>query len=713
MSLSTQHIQRELLKLMRDNTYKPAKQHELAKRLRLHPDEKRSLRTLLRKLENEGTILKNRGNTYCLAGSGDILVGTISVHPHGFAFVKREDSDDDDLEDIFIPPHELNGARHLDRVKIEWVELTGSRRKGSKTTEGRVIDIVERGSTTAVGTLVKRGRSWFIIPDDSRLGKSIHVTGFAEGIKPAKNRKVNAELEEPEKLGGSLYGEVIEDIGGADEAGVDVLSIMRTYKLTQDFPADVIEEAKNMKPGVTEKEVNRRQDFRGWLTYTIDPPDARDHDDALSVDVLDNGNWRLGVHIADVAHYVQLDNPIDREAVNRGISAYLVDRVVTMLPGRLTTDLCSLVPQRDRLVHSVIIEMTREGKIVSQETCEGVIHSKARLTYGMVQDYFDEGIVKGINKKIQASLQELRILARTLRDNRVDDGAVMFSVPEVRCELTKDGKIKDIVKRDPIEAYTLVEECMLVANKVVAEILTKNGMPAIYRIHEEPTEEQWASMAEELVSLGVPNPPMDRAQLNDTLEQQTNPGLKYPTVLAMLKNMQRALYSETRADHFGLSFTHYTHFTSPIRRYPDLMVHRMLKAHEKGNPPPYADKAAVAKIAMHCSEREQNAEKAEKDTTQAKLLEHYEKQLESGEFEPKDAYISSIKPRGILIELQESLMRGLIPFAGMKHDYFAADETGFKATGKRTGKVYRLGDRVKVKITKVDRERKQIELEFV
>ena len=710
MSLSTQStekIQKRLIEIMAKPSYRPLKAHELSARLRVHPKDRKSFRSLVRRMEREGTVVRLRKNSYVLAGRDTVATGTLSVHAHGFGFLRRDDLPADaEHEDVFVPKSAMGGARNGDRVRVTVSVMPDEK------TEGRVTEILDRASVVVVGTLVRRGGDWQILPDDQRLGRSIRVRGFADGLKGMKHHKVVANLQEPAREGAKPMAFVTENLGASDDVGVDVLGIMRQYDLREEFSKAALREADRMKPGFGDKEITTRRDFRGWHCFTIDPEEARDHDDALSIKKLKNGNWLLGVHIADVAHYVRPGSAIDTEARHRGFSAYLVDRVVTMLPKRLTTDLCSLVPHKDRFTHSVLLEFTPKGEVVSQDTSPGIIHSRARLSYELVQAYFDDGNTKGINKKSQAALDGLRELTRVLRGNRVKDGAIEFSVPEVRCQLRKDGQIRKIVKRIPIEAYALVEECMLAANRAVAEILTRPRRPCVYRVHEEPTEEQWGRMAEELASLGIQNPPMSRADIAEVMRQQKKPGLKYPTVLAMLKNMQRAEYTEKRGEHFGLAFSHYTHFTSPIRRYPDLIVHRLLKTLEKNQPAPES-RDDLATLCQHCSERERNAEQAEKETVKVKLLAHYHKKLLSGKGEVYPATITAIKTRGMIVELQESLFTGLIPFMRIEGDYFETDENGFRAVGRKSRRVFKLGDSVKVMIIKVDREQKQIDFALV
>ena len=699
MSISTKHIKRKLFETLRADDYTPLRAHELGEAIGLHKREQRAYRTLLRNLESEGQIVRLRRHLIALPDVEDEVTGTLSLHLQGFGFVVRDE--DSEAPDIFIPRSALKGARHGDKV------LVAVREEAERGPDGRVVKVLERGVTETVGTLLRRGKEWIVLPDDPRVSRAIRVRKFVGDWKPQKQHKVFFELHESTRKGAAPTAIVREDLGAAGASGVDMLSIMRRHGLSQEFPAKVTKEVAKVRAGATEKEIARRRDCRKWLAYTIDPPDAKDHDDALSIRTLRNGNVELGVHIADVAHFVKPGTAVDEEAARRGNSAYLVDRVVPMLPNKLTTDLCSLVPHQDRLTHTVVVELTPRGKVVGHEAFLSVIHSKAKFSYEQVQAFFDDGKTKGINKKAQASLLALRDITRALRKARMGDGAIGFHVPEVRCELRKDGKIKRIVKRMPIEAYGLVEECMLLANKVVAETFVASDRAGIFRVHEEPTEEQWAEIATGLAALGIDEIPETKADLTRIVDEQPE-GLKYPTVLAILRNMQRAVYTAELDGHFGLGFHAYSHFTSPIRRYPDLVAHRVLRTIEHKQKPAYK-KSEIEELAAACSATERSAEEAEIESVQTKLIAHYEQLLWKGEASVYPAHIVAFKPRGIICELDESLFKGLLPFPALPGDYYVLDEGRTKATGKRTRNTYRLGQRVEVMITRVDTVARQME----
>jgi len=702
MSISGKHLKRKLTKIMEDPDYRPLKRAELERQVGIHKREGKAFRTTLRNLVKSGEIVQLRNNTYAMPFEELFVTGTLSVHLNGFGFVAREDVEDEG-EDIFIPRSGMKGARHGDKVKVTVNEAN------ERGPDGMVVDILERGVTTSVGTLLRRGKNWIILPDDPRVGRSLRVKKFAEGIKPIKNHKVALELHDAAAQGAAPTAIVTEDFGPAGASGVDMQSIMHRYGLSQKFPKAVDKQIERVRAGLSNKVIGEREDLRSWLIYTIDPASAKDHDDALSLTKNEDGNYELGIHIADVAHYVQPGTPLDDEAIRRGNSAYLVDRVVPMLPNKLTTDLCSLVPHKDRLTHTVMIELTPSGKMVSYDTFPSVIHSKAKISYTQAQAFFDEGTTKGITKKVQTNLRELLKITRAVRKKRMGgNGGINFHVPEIRCELRKDGTIKQIVKRMPMEAYQVVEECMLLANKAVARYFVASEVPGIFRIHEEPSEEQWEEMAAALAGLGIDDIPESRKDLNRIVKEQEKNGVGHPVTIAILRNLNRAMYSERLAEHFGLAFDEYSHFTSPIRRYPDLIAHRILKALEKNEATPYKKKD-IAQMSLHCSQTEQNAEEAEIESVQTKLIAHYEKRLFSGEADVYPAKIVSFKNRGLIVELDESMMRGMIPYPSLSGDYFMVDDSKTKAVGKRTRQTFTLGDKMDVMIVKVDTQARQIE----
>ena len=716
MSERKDELQTQLMELLHSSDYHPLKRSEIAQQFSLDSADRRTLRYVLRTLEAEGKILMLSKKRVALPGHGDVITGKLVIHQRGFGFLKPDVDQDHDIDgEIYVPPDGLGAARHTDRVTVSVFE--SDRQSGrspafantsGKVYEGRVTEIVERGFTEVVGLLIKKSSGWLLIPDNGRL-EDIGISAVASHVQRTKNHKVVVELDEPPFPGAPLTGTVVEDLGAMNEPGVDMISLMRMYDLEQHFSKEVMAATKKFSQQSIAEISEGRTDLREWVTFTIDPVDARDFDDALSLRKLENGHWQIGVHIADVSAFVGLNGIIDQEAQRRATSVYLVDRVVTMLPEKLTNELCSLRPKQDRLAHSVLIEVDEDGTLQRYDTCKSVIHSKARLHYGQAQQFLDENVTKGIPDTVQASLRELFPLTRKIRQARFASGSMIFESTEVKCILDEEGKVAKVEKRTSQEANQLVEECMLMANKVVAMILNSHELTSgIYRIHEPPSEKQWGNMALELRLLGIHEPPESREDINRILGGDLPEHLVTPITISILRNLNRALYSPKLNEHFGLAFDNYSHFTSPIRRYPDLMAHRMLEAIEQDRPPPYSF-ADVKGLASHCSEREGMAEEAEKTSVQMKLVAYYHDLLWKGETGPFDACVTGIVSRGLLIELTDTLQRGLVPFQSIGGDYFEVNSTFTRAKGTRSGLEFGLGERVRVVLTKVDTRNRLID----
>ena len=559
-------------------------------------------------------------------------------------------------------------------------------------------------SSVAVGILMRDPQHWYVLPDNPRrLRHNIRVREFAPSIQPTGGHKVVVRLDAGTQLAGPFSGMVIEDLGRADAPGVDVLSIIRGREFATDFPLAVRRPAAPpTQPPPPALRANGRHDLRDLITFTIDPDDAKDFDDAISLVALPGDRWQLGVHIADVAHYVTMDSPIDREARTRGNTIYLVDRAISMLPQHLTSDVCSLVPHQDRLTHTALLIFNRQLHLEAAETFPSVICSAARLTYAQAEAVFaGKGALTGIPDAVCETLSQLRPLARKWRTRRLAAGALNLAVPEVKCILDEHGHVSEIRPRGDDEAYQLIEECMLLANVAVAERLRAAGGPALYRIHDEPDEEQWEQMRMDLQAVGVPVVPATPADLNKLLLRLAGKPLAPTLNLMVVRNLKRAIYSAELRPHFGLAFPRYTHFTSPIRRYPDLVIHRLLTAVERGEPPPYS-KSALARLATHCSATERAADEAENESVEVKRVAFYQEKLRRGDVGPFAGVVTGLLNRGVLVELRDSLQRGLLPFAALKSDYYVLNPTRTQARGKRRRMAWRIGQPVEVLLARVD-----------
>ena len=698
-------LEKQLMSILEAEDYRPVSRADLARRLNLNPQDRKAFRHLVRKLELDGKVILLKKNRIALPAHGELVRGELFLHAQGFGFVNTEDPD---LPEIFVPKPAMGSARHRDTVLVRVFEKTNPDPK--KTHEGQIDRVVKRGIDRVTGLLVKKGNGTWLIPDDPKL-EDVKVTGFADGLRFKKQHKAVALLEEPPYPAAPLSGTVQEDLGAFDDPGVDMISVLRVYHLEEEFPKAVIREAEAWTEVPTD-EFSRRKDLRKVVTFTIDPVDAKDFDDALSVEVLKNGNLRLGIHIADVSHFVPIGSAIDREARIRGTSAYLADRVITMLPENLTNNLCSLRPNQDRLAHSVMVELDKSGRIQNYDTHKSVIHSNCRMHYQQAQDFFDSGANKGIPRDVQDALRRIRPLAKALRRKRFNEGSIYLDSDEVKCVLDEAGKVLRVEKRKQQEANQLIEECMLLANQVVAIILSKAKAPCLYRIHEEPSEEQWLKMNADLEAFGLEESIEGREDINRVLTGELPDYLRYPVSLTILRNMKRAEYAAVRREHFGLGFEHYSHFTSPIRRYPDLVVHRILHALETRSAIPYTHEDMPG-IAQDTTTREQNAEQAERVSIQVKMVQYYNDLLWKGETGPWPGVIAGIMPKGLLIELTATLMRGLVPFEALEGDYFEVNAGGTHAVGTRTKRTFHIGQPAKVELVSVDLRMRRLDFSLV
>ncbi|HBA86170.1 MAG TPA: ribonuclease R [Verrucomicrobia bacterium] len=707
----TPSLEHRIYEFLGNEKYIPLKQHELAKALRIKGNERAEFRHLLYEMERQGKISCLRKNRWALPEKAHEVIGVLRMHNRGFGFVIP---DTPGLEDIYIPEENMNVALEGDRVLVRVVKAPEGQRKGSEELaprkNGIIVRILERRLLNVVGLLKKTSYYWYVIPDLPGLLKTIQVNVPTPKNMPLlEDHKVVIHLDEWTSPSRPLTGDLVEDLGPIDADGTDVLSVMRQHGLTSEFPPDVHRAAARHGKELEDRFLDDRKDLRERMLFTIDPDDAKDFDDAVSLMETAEGNWSLGVHIADVAHYVKPGSEVDAEARYRGTSVYMVDRVVTMLPPYLTTEVCSLQPDRDRLAHSVEMVLDPDGKFISFETFPSVIRSKMRLNYDQVQAFFDGADAQiSMLPEVAATLTRMRGLAKILRRRRMAMGSLDFNLPEIRCRLDSRGHPTSFVKRTASEAYQLIEEFMLMANQAVASIFSQREIPAIYRIHEPPNDEQWERMGVELKALGVEARPSSRDEMNKVARDAAGTPLEYAVNLALLRNLKRACYSSTLKDHFGLAMTTYTHFTSPIRRYPDLLVHRLLKAVELNKASPYTHEELAA-MAVHSSQMEEAADEAEEESVAIKRLVFYQDRLLAGESGPYDGLIISVAPKGLIVELSETLQRGMIPFASLHDDYYVSSEDRTNAVGRKHRTRWGIGQKVKVFLSRVDRARRLVD----
>lgn len=699
-----------LLKFLEQRAEQAISKREMARQLHLTTAEHRAqLRALLRRLENEGKLVRLHGNRWVLPDSRRRATGELRVHPHRFGFVTPDSGGDD----IYIPEEGLYTALDGDRVLVEIQRgsktSNGRPRKAAATlSQGRIVRIIQRRRTRLTGRLCKSSWYWYVIPDSPRVIHTVRIRAPSQNVDLVEGNKVWVQLDEWSNPGEPLTGVVIEDLGPCERAGVDILSIMRDYGIEADFPSEVAVEVRRLMEDHGKLDTTGREDLRDETVITIDPAEAKDFDDAVSVAVLADGGFKLGVHIADVAHFVRPGTALDREAFLRGNSVYLVDRAIPMLPPELSSHLCSLQPGEDRLTHTVEIIYDSRAVVRSARTFLSVIRSSAKLTYDQVQNLFDGRVETDIPPPIQETLFAMRKLASILRKNRMSSGSLDLWMPEIRCVLDEAGEPIALLRRGADEAYNLIEEFMLAANRVVAERIAAAEIPSLYRIHPPPEKRQWDWMQQELEALDISLKSRSRNALNDIARRFAKSASAHIVHLAILRNLKRASYSPTVGEHFGLAFSYYTHFTSPIRRYPDLVVHRTLRALEQRSPPPLTAEE-TARIAEHCSWTERNADEAEEESLDLKRMEYFARLLQRGEIGPYEGIVVNVTPRGPVVELTESLLRGLLPFRSLGRDYFLLNDARTEARTRHGKATWRIGQKVRVCITRVDRMRRQVD----
>jgi len=702
----------EILDFMRETAYKPMTYQELGEQLHItDKQENKLLLKVLIELEQEGSIYRNRNDRYGVPERMNLIRGRLQAHAKGFGFLIPEDKEQ---VDIYIHANDLHGAMNNDKL---FVRVTGKSNNGKQ--EGEVVRIITRANSRIVGTLESTENFSFVHADDKRISKDIFVP--AKSLMGAVNgQKVVVQIVHyPEDVRAAAEGEIIEILGHKDDPGVDILSIIRKHQLPESFPDEVNEEANGVPDSIQEDELKGRRDLRNTRTVTIDGEDAKDLDDAVQVEQLDNGNIILRVSIADVGYYVREKSRLDEEAYNRGCSVYLVDRVIPMLPHRLSNGICSLNPQVDRLALTCEMEIDERAKVVNHDIYSSVIRTVERMTYTNVRKILidrDPELMERYQDLV-ADFELMDVLRQRLRQGRMSRGAIDFDFPEAKILVDENGKPYDIVKRDRSVAEMLIEEFMLVANETVAEHFNKMKVPFLYRIHEDPDSEKLMRFVEFAGNFGYMIKGIKGTKVHpQTLQKLLDEikGTKEETVIStvMLRSMKQAKYDAESTGHFGLAAEFYSHFTSPIRRYPDLVIHRVIREILlSGN---LSDKRhaylseRMVDIAKQSSERERTAVEAERDTDNLKKAEFMLDKI-GEEFE---GIISSVTSFGMFVELTNTV-EGLIRLSDLTDDYYNHHEIQHALIGERTSKVFRLGDEVKVRVARVNMDDHTIDFEMV
>ena len=693
-----------IVEFMKEAAYRPLKFAELAVVLDVPAEERDELAEILGSLEIEGRIYKTNKDRYGIPERMNLVVGRLQGNERGFGFLIP---DDEAAVDVFIPADGLSGAMHNDRV-IARITAMGT---AGKRAEGEIIKILKRAVTKVVGTYESSRYFGFVVPDDKKIPGDIFIPkDEVNGAKPGF--KVVAEIVKWPESRRNAEGRIAEIIGDSKDTGIDILSIMKTHGLTEAFPDDVMQQAEIIPESVTEEMLEGRRDLRGLRMVTIDGEDAKDLDDAVSIQMLPDGCYRLGVHIADVSYYVTEDSPLDREALKRGTSVYLVDRVIPMLPRKLSNGVCSLNPNVDRLAFSVMMDIDSKGKVLRHDIFESVIKTAERMTYTNVYKLLETADIELMERYgyLMDDFRTMKELALILRGKRIDRGAIDFDFDEAKVIVDDKGKPIDVKRYEITIANRIIEEFMLACNETVAEHFHWAGMPFVFRIHEEPDTEKIMAFAEFAKNLGYPLKGINHIHpgaLQDLLDKVKGSREEMIVSTVMLRSMAKARYSHQNTGHFGLAAKYYCHFTSPIRRYPDLIIHRLMKEEIKGGLPETRElylAERLPEIARNCSERERAADEAERETEDLKKVE-YMKQKVGETFE---GIISNVTSFGMFVEL-ENTIEGLVKVSSMYDDYYIFDDRHYHLTGERTGKRYRIGDTVRVVLARADIAARQLE----
>ena len=699
-----------ILNFMKEEAYKPMEIPEIAKIFNINKNEYKSFKKAIKTMEKEGLLARDESDKLGLAQRMGVITGKIEIHDRGFGFLIP---DIEGIKDLFIAKTNLMGAMNGDRVVAKIIKEG----RNGKRTEGIIINIVERVNKNIVGIYEDNKSFGFVLPEDKRIQNDIFISKKdRNGAK--KGQIVMVEITRwPDGKRKNPEGKVVEILGRPGDKGIDIDIIIRKYNLPEDFPPSVLNSALDIEDFITEDEIKGRLDLRNIKMVTIDGEDAKDLDDAVSIERLENGNFKLGVHIADVTHYVKERSVIDKEAFKRATSVYLIDRVIPMLPKKLSNGICSLNPKVDRLTLSCIMEVNRQGKVVNHTIAQSVIKTNERMTYTDVTKILRDNDAELIEryKDLVDDFKAMEELCKILRKKRLDRGTIDFDFEECKIILDEKGKPIDIKPYERAIANRMIEEFMLLANETVAEHMEKLKVPFVYRIHENPDAEKLEKFKAFIYNLGY----------NDiTWGEEVNPkalqrvldkfkGENEETIIStlLLRSMMQARYSPECAGHFGLAADYYCHFTSPIRRYPDLQIHRIIKEYLNKELTENRSKKLVSIVdsaAKQSSEMERVAQEAEREVDDLKKAEYMKDRI--GEI--FEGMISSVTGFGAFVELPNTI-EGLVHITSFRDDYYIYDEDRLILIGERNKKIYRLGDKLKVLCSKVDILSREIYFEIV
>lgn len=697
----------KIFEFMKDKDYTPMKAKEIAMIFGVPKNEYNDFLNILKELEDEYKIRKNRKNRYSIVDE-KYYEGYYRKNQKGFGFVKVDE------EEVYISKENSLNALNEDKVLIQIIK----EKTKDQSSEGKIVKILKHEKDTVVGIFQKSQNFGFVIPDDKKFGTDIYISKKNFG-KARNNHKVLVKITKYPKDGKKAEGEISEVLGNVNEAGVDMLSLIKEQKLPAKFPEQVVEEAKRCGNKIDEKDIPNRVDLRDKVIFTIDGEDAKDLDDAVRVEKLENGNYKLDVHIADVSHYVKEDSLLDREALIRGTSIYMLGRVIPMLPRELSNGICSLNAGEDRFTLSCSMEIDNKGKVISAEVYKGIIRVTERMSYTDVQkiiDESDEEVLKKYSKYIQ-EFKNMEELAHILKSRRLENGYLNLDIPESKIDLDIDGYVTNVSKYETTFAHEIIEQFMLTANETIAEKFFWLDAPFIYRVHEKPDIEKVQELNRFLWNFGL-NIKANKENIypkefSKVLEEIKGKDEEKVISTLILRTLKVARYEAENQGHFGIASKYYCHFTSPIRRYPDLFIHRIISKYIEDNY--VVDDEFIEKYkkeaedrANQSSEREKIATLVEREAEDIKKAEYMESRIG----EEYEGIISSITPFGMFVELQNTV-EGLIRFENLGNEYFIYDEEKKRLIGEHSNTVYKIGDKVNIRVISANKMLRQVDFELV
>jgi ribonuclease R len=706
MSAPSSPLAASVLKLLGHADYQPCNGDALARKLKLSPHRRAELESALAALESDGAIVRVRGDRFVLPRQADLITGVISFNAKGFAFILNETGG----EDVIVPAGETGTALHQDLVVARRIPAPPGRFRDR--VNAQVIRIVKRRRATIVGTLQKTGSFYHVVPDDPRQQQSIYVAPTGQSAlrpQPALGDKVVVRLDRWDAPHLNPEGTIVERLGRPGDPNVDILSIIRKHELPTSFPSEALAEVADFAldpEGHAHDPHPGRLDLRDEFVFTIDPDTAKDFDDAIHVKSVGKDLWEVGIHIADVSHYVRPGGSLDKEARKRGNSVYLVNQVIPMLPEELSNGLCSLLPRVDRLTFSAIVTLNSTGRVLNERIARTIIHSRHRLAY---QEAF-QILQKPPKGELAEKIHQAWSLAAVLRKNRMNAGSLDLDMPEVKVRLNEQGLPIALEKVEHDASHQLIEEFMLLANETVARVVKNKHLPGLYRVHENPDPEKLQELRQNLLIQGIKVGDLTkRHEMQRASKAIAQHPATYALKISLLKSLKRATYRTQPLGHYGLAKANYCHFTSPIRRYADLVVHRaLLKPAER----PKYKAGELDETAAHLSQTERTAAEAEQDTVRIKKLEFFQLQLTTDQPQAFDAVVTDVQNFGVFVEIPAFLVSGLVHISSLGDDFYNYDERQRRITGRKHKRSFKVGDAVKVQVDRIDPIRQQIDFKL-